>query len=43
MAATEELANHDLGEPEEGLGNTEQSVGVGMLSWLIFLSGVGTG
>ena len=43
MAETEELANYDLGEPEEGLGNTEQSVGVRMLLWLIFLSGVGTG
>ena len=31
VAETEELAEHDSGEQGEGLGNTEQSVGVGML------------
>ena len=29
MAETEELAEHNLGELKEGLGNTEQRVGVG--------------
>ena len=38
MAETEELAEHNLGELKEGLGDTEQRVGVGMLLWLIFLS-----
>ena len=38
VAETEELAEHNLGELKEGLGDTEQRVGVGMLSWLIFLS-----
>ena len=43
MAETEELAEHNLGELKEGLGDTEQRVGVGMLSLLIFLSLMGTG
>ena len=40
MAETEELAEHDPGEPGENTDNTYQ--GVGMLQWWFFLSGVRT-
>ena len=40
VAETEELAEHDPGEPEGNMNNTEQ--GVRMLPLWVFLSGVRT-